>query len=72
MKKARVKKQSCGGRYTYVCPACQNADTKKMTTGQRTAYAECDCGFVWDAETGHGFNKLKARSVALDLEKLGN
>jgi hypothetical protein len=67
----KKKKRSNGGRYTYICPACHNSDPKTMTIGQRTAYAECDCGFVWDAETGQGHYRNRPKPVVVDLSKLG-
>ena len=69
--KSKRKQGSCGGRWSYQCPACQNKDRDKMTLGQRMAYAECDCGYVWDAETGKGFYKHAPKTVEIDLSTLG-
>jgi predicted RNA-binding Zn-ribbon protein involved in translation (DUF1610 family) len=46
---------SKGGRVKAECPNCGNRDRKKMCIGARGALGICDCGWVFDIDTGRGY-----------------
>lgn len=44
-----------GGRTKAECTNCGNRDLTKMTRGARASLVTCNCGWVFDVDTGQGY-----------------